>query len=380
MNLSEMQAFAKRNNTAMLELLKELCAIPAPSGLEQARAQFCKTWLEKHGARGVYIDSALNVIYPLNCEGSDAITVFAAHTDTVFPDTEAMPYLDDGEKIHCPGVGDDTASVCVLLMLAKFYIENGLQPEKGILFVCNACEEGLGNLKGTRQLFSDYENRVAQFVSFDSQLGMLNDDCAGSHRYAVTVKTRGGHSFQDFGAANAINELAKMIAAIYKIELPVKEGVRTTFNVGSVTGGTSVNTIAQSADMLCEYRSEDKDCLFYMQQEFSKIFQAAKRKGVEICVEQVGDRPCSDISRERMDALVSQIRPLVEDVTQKPMQVTSASTDCNIPLSLGIPAVCVGVYTGGGSHTRQEWVQKDSLQPGLELAIRIAMRLTRVQK
>ena len=370
------KSYIRQNETRMLQTLKELCHIPAPSGMEEKRAAYCKQWLENTGAKGVYIDSALNVIFPLNCEGSNDITVFVAHTDTVFPDTEPMPYVDDGEKIHCPGVGDDTASLAVLLMLAKYYVEKNIKPAKGILFVCNSCEEGLGNLKGTRQLFNDYAGRIRQFISLDSQLGLANDACAGSHRYAVKVLTEGGHSFQKFGNANAIAELARIVTEIYNIEVPKKQGFRTTYNVGDIRGGTSVNTIAQSATMLCEYRSEDKDCLAYMEKQFASIFDAARSDSVQVNVKKIGDRPCGDIEDTKIEHLRRIIRPIVEDVTQASLHFKSASTDCNIPLSLGIPAMCIGVYAGAGSHTRQEWVEKASLIPGLEIAIRVAAALT----
>ena len=374
----QIKQFIENNKDLMLETLKELCLIPAPSHFEQERAAYCKKWLEDAGAEGVYIDSALNVIYPLGCEGSHEITVFVAHTDTVFPDTEPMPYVDDGEKIHCPGVGDDTASLAVLLMLAKYYAQNKLTPKGGILFVCNSCEEGLGDLKGTKQLFEDYRGRIKQFISFDSNLDVINDSCAGSHRYQVEVLTQGGHSFQKFGLPNAIAELSKIVAGIYSIEVPKKQGFRTTYNVGSIEGGTSVNTIAQNAKMLCEYRSEDKDCLAIMEKKFAGIFEAARKDDVQVNVSKIGDRPCSNIEREKIDALLGVLQPIVESVINAPVTVKSASTDCNIPLSLGIPALCIGVYNGAGSHTRQEWVEKASLIPGLEIAIKAAAALTEV--
>lgn len=370
------KAYIAENKDLLLRTLKELCHIPAPSGKEEKRAEYCKQWLEDVGAEGTYIDSALNVIFPLNCEGSNEITVFVAHTDTVFPDTEPMPYVDDGEKIHCPGVGDDTASLAVLLLLAKYYVEKGIKPAKGILFVCNSCEEGLGNLKGTRQLFNDYEGRIRQFISFDSNLDVANDACPGSHRYEVEVLTQGGHSFLAFGNANAIAEASKIVSAIYSIEIPVKNGLRTTYNVGSISGGTSVNTIAQSAKLLCEYRSEDKDCLAYMEKQFASIFDAARSEAVQINVKKIGDRPCADIDDAKIERLRKIIRPIIEDVISSPLQFKPSSTDCNIPLSMGIPAMCIGVYTGAGMHTREEWVDKASMIPGMEIAIRVAKEIT----
>ena len=375
MNVENIKSYAKANETLLMKTLKELCLIPAPSGKEEARAAYCKRWLEVAGAKGVYIDEAQNVIFPLNCEGSNDITVFVAHTDTVFPDLEPMPLVDDGGKICCPGVGDDTASLAVMLLLAKYCVEHDIPPKGGFLFVANSGEEGLGNLKGTRQLFKDYEGRIALFISFDSNLDLINDRCVGSHRYEVEVQTEGGHSFQRFGLPNAIACLSQIVADIYQIAIPQKEGCRTTYNVGTISGGTSVNTIAQSAKMLCEYRSEDKDCLAYMEKQFADIFTRANTHEVKVLVTKVGDRPCGDIAPEKIAALVERLRPVIADVIGMPVTTKSASTDCNIPLSLGIPALCMGVYFGGGSHTREEWIRKDSLALGLEAAIRTAYTL-----
>ncbi len=302
--------------------------------------------------------------------------MFVAHTDTVFPDTEPMPYLDDGEKIHCPGASDDTASVMVLLMMAKFFQEQKLVPEKGLLFVCNSCEEGLGNLKGTRQIFKDYEGRIKQFISLDSNLDVVADRCVGSHRYEVEVRTEGGHSYGKFGNSNAIAELSKMIAEIYKLQVPTKPGSKTTYNVGIVSGGTSVNTIAQNAKMLCEYRSDDKDCLAVMQEHFERIFKEAESEKVQVLVNKVGDRPCSNIEESKVEALKAQIVPVIEAVIGKKVKYNSSSTDCNIPLSLGVSALCIGVNIHEGVHTREEWVDKASLIPGLEIAIKIGITLS----
>lgn len=370
--MQKIRTFIEENREELFTLLAELCAIPAPSHHEEKRAEYCKNWLEQTGAEGVYIDEALNVIFPLNCEENDALTVLAAHTDTVFPDTEPMPYYDDGQRVHCPGAADDTASVAVLLMMAKYFIQNG---GTGLLFVCNSCEEGLGNLKGTRALFDAYAGRIARFLSLDSNLDTVNDHCVGSHRYAVTVQTRGGHSFGNFGNANAIAELAKIVGAIYALEVPKKAGTVTTYNVGTVTGGTSVNTIAQSANMLCEYRSNDKDCLAVMEAAFMEIFRQAENDRVHVTVQRVGDRPCEDIGKEKIDALKELAVPVIEDVIGKSVFFASGSTDCNIPLSLGIPALCIGANIHEGIHTRQEWVDKNSLLTGLEIAIRLGLAL-----
>lgn len=373
----DIKKYIAENEEAIYSLLHDLCLIPAPSGHEEARAEYCRKWFEDNGAKGVYIDEALNVIFPLNCEGSSEITVFVAHTDTVFPDTEPMPYSDDGEIIRCPGVGDDTASLVVMMFMAKYFVEKNLTPEGGILFVANSCEEGLGNLKGTRRLFADYEGRIKQFISFDSNFKYICNRCVGSHRYEVEVLTEGGHSYQAFGKPNAINELCGIVREIYAIEVPQREGERTTFNVGDISGGTSVNTIAQSAKMLCEYRSSDHECLAIMKEKFANIFESARREGVDVNVKLIGERPCAaGVDEAKIEKLTAVCGEIITGVTGKPYTCRSASTDCNIPLSLGITAVCIGVYIGGGSHTREEWVEKKSLIPGVEVAVKVGVAVT----
>ena len=378
MNDSMIKSYITQHKEEIFQTLKELCKIPAPSHFEHKRAEYCKNWLENVGAEGVYIDDALNVIFPLNCKDSDEITFFVAHTDTVFPDMEPMTYFDDGEKIHCPGVADDTACVVILMMMARFFLENNLYPKKGIMFVCNSCEEGLGDLKGTRQIFKDFAGRISKFISFDSQINIVSDRCVGSHRYEVEVFTEGGHSYSAFGNTNAITELSKIIDEIYKIDVPIKGESRTTYNVGTVSGGTSVNTIAQNAKMLCEYRSDDRDCLAAMEEKFEAIFKAARSEKVRINVTKVGDRHCSNIDSSKVEVLKEIAVPIIEETIGETVSFNSSSTDCNIPLSLGVSALCVGVNTHSGIHTREEWLEKASLIPGLEIAIKLGMALTEV--
>ena len=371
--------FAVQNKDAVLTIIRELCAIPAPSHMERRRAEYCLAWLERNGAKGAYIDEVDNVIFPIGCEGSREITVVAAHTDTVFPDTESYPEFHEDEKnIYCPGVGDDTASVAVLLLTAKYFIDNKITPKGGILFVCNVCEEGLGDLKGVKQLMKDFAGRVKQFITYDGKTGGIVNQAVGSHRYEVVAKTAGGHSFGMFGNRNAIHVLAEITNAIYALQVPKKEGTKTTYNVGIIEGGTSVNTIAQQARMLCEYRSDDRDSLAYMKAEFERIFESVKSNEVTLDVTLVGDRPCKGIVDQAVeDRLVDAYREAVKAVTgAEDIAIRSASTDANIPMSLGVAGVDAGVYVGAGAHTREEWIEKDSVVPGLEISIRYLLSLT----
>ncbi len=355
------------------ELLLELAQIPAPSNQEEKRAQFCKNWLEKQGAKGVYIDDALNVIYPVGCDGDKPIAVFAAHSDVVFPDTDPLPLKVEDGWIYCPGVGDDTGNVVALLMAAKYIAENSLQSSDwGILLVVNSGEEGLGNLKGARQLFADYGNRVKEFVTFDLGANRLYDRAVGSRRFRIGVKTQGGHSLNDFGRPNAIACLAEIIHSLYQVQVPEKG--RTTYNVGTIAGGTSVNTIAQNAEMLYEFRSDERDSLQIMQENLNRILNDYRAKGMDISCEVVGDRPCSgEVDTAALKILSDRAAQAAKQwFGEEPVRL-AASTDCNIPLSLGIPAVCIGCLHGEGEHTREERVEIASLLPGLKLCFQLVL-------
>ena len=357
-------------------LLKTLSQIPAPSNHEEKRAEFIKAYLEELGAEGVYIDSQLNVVYPYELERHEKIHVFMAHTDVVFPDITALPYQESGDKMMCPGIGDDTANVVAILMVIRYLLEHKLHTkDAGILFVLNSGEEGLGNLKGSRKICDDYRHRILTFTSFDGTMDGIVERAVGSSRFRVNVKTEGGHSYGDFGNNNAIHVLSLMIRDIYETEIP-KDG-RTTVNVGTVSGGTSVNTIAQDAEMLCEYRSDSRTDLSYMKERFQEIFERYHRGSVEVTVTQVGERPCENLSEDAKrirEELILSASEIIARYNGKLPKRHPLSTDCNIPLSLGIPSVCYGVVSGGLAHTREEYVFRSSLENGLKVAMDSILR------
>lgn len=365
--------YAEDCKEELLGLIEALCKIPAPSNKEERRAEFCRGWFASAGFDDVVVDDALNVVCKLNYSEEKPVIVFMAHTDTVFPDLEPFhPERRDG-KIFCPGVGDDTANLAILMLCARFCLSEKARPDCGILFVANSGEEGLGNLKGSRKIMETYKN-VKRLISFDGKIDSVVNDAVGSDRYSVKLETEGGHSFSDFGNSNAIHLLSRMISDLYDVKLPSREGSKTTYNVGIIGGGTSVNTIAQSAEMLYEYRSNNRVCLGEMRAAFEAIAEKYGKLSKKLTVEPVGSRPCTgDVNKEEQEALTLQIAGIVEAVTGKLPDRESGSTDCNIPLSLGIPAVCVGGYHGGGTHTREEWVQIDSLSAGMEAILRIVL-------
>lgn len=361
----EGRVYAAEQERPLVELIEALCKIPAPSHHEERRAAFVKAWFAENGFPDVTTDVAQNVIAPVNCVPGREVVVFMAHTDTVFPDTEPMPLHRENGRLYCPGVGDDTANLAALMLAARYFRAQPQTADCGFLFVANACEEGLGNLKGCRQLMQDYAGRVREVISFDGGLGSICNKAVGSTRYRVAVRTEGGHSFGAFGNRNAIHALASMIGTLYTVKPPVEGDSKTTYNVGMIEGGTSVNTIAQEASMLYEYRSDSRVCLAKMKTMFESIVAAYRSMGAEVEVTLLGERPCmGDVNPTRQQTLEERLSAAIRAEAECEPFFHSGSTDCNIPFSLGIPAVCTGVYRGRGAHTREEYIELASLPAG----------------
>ncbi len=223
---NEMLHYLEDCQEELKQLIRELCAIPAPSHHEEQRAAFCKEWFEKNGGKDVFIDEALNVICPHHVRSEGPLTVFMAHTDTVFPDREPMPFFEDEETFRCPAVGDDTANLAVMMLCARYFLQRDIPGTDGILFVANSCEEGLGNLKGSRTIAKAYGDRIRAWVSFDGfRLDKIVSKAVGSHRYLVTVRTEGGHSFGAFGNRNAIAVLSSVISTVNSWSSPSSRAV-----------------------------------------------------------------------------------------------------------------------------------------------------------
>lgn len=366
----ELYQWCENHFDEQLTLLKTVAAIPAPSRQEEKRAEFILNWLHSAGVEAATMDEAKNVIVPFSCGMDDPFLLCTAHTDVVFPDTERLPVIEENGRIYAPGVGDDTANVVAMMLCIKFLITHPGICSRPILFVFDSCEEGLGNLKGIRQIMADYDGRISQMVSFDLQSDSIITRAVGSERWEVSVSTEGGHSYSNFGNANAIVCLSELICALNCQPLPCKENTKTTYNIGTISGGTSINTIAQNAVMTYEYRCNDPECLDIMRQQFQSLLNGMQRKSVAFSVKSIGNRPCgASISYEAHENLIKRCEDAISSVySMKPVRC-AGSTDANIPLSMGIPSATFGLYRGCGAHTRQEYVEIDSLTPGLKIAL-----------
>lgn len=355
------------------ELLKELCVIPAPSHKEERRVDRLLEILREMGYEA-HSDEAKNVLVPLFDAGETDITVYAAHIDVVFPDETPLPLYEEGGKLFCPGCGDNTANAAAILTILRYVKEKGLKPKDPLLFAFDSCEEGLGNLKGVRAIMSAYSGRIKEFVSFDCMLDEMITGAIGSERWRVTAKTRGGHSWGSFGSPNAVHRMAELVTKLYAQELPRLEGVRTTYNVGGFTGGTSINTIAQEAEILYEYRSDSRLGLSAMRESFDKLVAEADCGEARFKAELLGERPCGgDVDLEAHEKLIERCTEAIRFAVGKEPMKLAASTDANIPLSLGVPAVTFGLLMGGGAHTREEWLDIESLKDGLTAGLRLVI-------
>jgi acetylornithine deacetylase/succinyl-diaminopimelate desuccinylase-like protein len=350
------------------KLLKTIGRIPAPTRNEDNRAAFIRDWLIAEGGSGTYIDTMKNVICPYGLEDHEKLVVFAAHTDIVFPDTDELPMVQDGRVLRCPGIGDDTSNLVNMLMSAKYILNHQLKMNVGILFVANSCEEGLGNLDGTKEVVKKYGERMRGFYSFDGYMSQCTMRGVGSHRYRITVKTKGGHSWIDYGIANAIVVAADLISELMKIDVPVDQ--KTTCNIGTIEGGTTVNSIPQECSILYEFRSISQKNLEYMEQEMNRVIRLMQSEEYNISVELLGIRPGNgDIDQSALESFTSKSVDIIRTFYEGEPDFMPQSTDSNIPFSIGILANTIGTIKGGLAHTRQEWIDLDSLPVGGKIAL-----------
>lgn len=350
--------------TELLTLTEALSQIPAPSGEEDARAEFCRRWLESNGVPSE-IDETGNVIVELGSKDAPAV-LFLAHTDIVFDASTPLVPQREGEKLFCPGIWDDTVHVAFLLLCARWMKQQTLPDGLRFVFAADTGEEGQGNLRGCRALMERYGGSLREVIAFDSNQQTVNTGAVGSARYRVTIEGKGGHSFRDFGAENAIAVLAALITRLDGQPLP-EQGV-TTYNFGRIEGGTTVNSIAQRASLLYEYRADRMANLAFMKRNFEQaIADLCSRMDGKLTVEPLGERPCTgEIDESAQEALIRRVGEAFLAAGLPEPERTLGSTDCNLPLSMGIPAVCIGLADGGGAHSTGEYLLPDSIPSGIE--------------
>jgi len=295
----------------------------------------------------------------------------SAHTDTVFPAGADLSVRHEDNRLVGPGIGDNSLSVAAVLTLPRILDQAVIQTESTLVLCANTGEEGLGNLRGMRHAVATYRDDLTAVIVLEGHhLGRVYNHAVGSRRLRITVTAPGGHSWGAFGQASAIHVLGEMIAAIAKLPVPVEP--KTTFNVGMIDGGVSINTIAPRATMTLDLRSVDPTSLTLLISQVEAIVEAANdaARGISVHNEIIGDRPGGIMSPDApiIRATLDTLQALGLDP-----QLSAGSTDANIPIAEGIPAVCIGLTTGGHAHRLDEYIDIPPLTTGLtQLALLVA--------
>jgi acetylornithine deacetylase/succinyl-diaminopimelate desuccinylase-like protein len=350
---------ARQGEPLVVEDQAAITEIPAPPFKESVRAADVKRRFEALGLRHVRVDAAGNVIGERPGRTTRPSVVLAAHLDTVFPEGTDVRVRREGSVLRAPGIADDGRGLAVLLGVARALDKAGVVTDGPIYFVADVGEEGLGDLRGVKQLFREtLAGKVDSFVSVDGTGHGITNVAVGSHRYRVTFRGPGGHSFGAFGLVNPIHALGRAVGAIAEVKVPTQPKV--TFNVGRIGGGTSVNSIAGDAWFEVDMRSADGAALAAVDASIrSAIDRAVQDENarwgngrLDLSVDLVGDRPAG---RTPEQAPIVRTAVAVNRALGLPATLGESSTDANIPISLGIPAITVGGGgSGRGAHTLAE--------------------------
>ncbi|MEN3333638.1 MAG: hypothetical protein V7641_3003 [Blastocatellia bacterium] len=358
--------------------------IPAPPFKEQARAAYLKQRFEELGLKRVRTDSEGNVIAERPGRRAVPSVLVAAHLDTVFPEGTDVRVRRDGVRCYAPGISDNTAGVVSLITLARALDAAQVVTEGTIHFIGTVGEEGEGNLRGVRHLFTegDFCSGVAAFISLDGPgVERITTRALGSRRYRITVSGPGGHSWGDFGIVNPVHALGRAIARFAAYPAPMSP--RTSFNVGIIEGGNSVNSIPQRASMIVDMRSVSSAEIDKLEAYLRRVVELALREensqramsGTTLAVEfeQVGNRPSGETP---VNAPIVQAAIDCSRILGIEPRLDCSSTDSNIPISMGIPAITIGA--GGMSsncHTLGEWYEPTGRELGLKRLLLLTVTL-----
>ena len=342
-----------------------LTQIAAPSFQEETRARAFLKMAEAHGLKNLEIDTEGNVTGIRPGAGNGPLVCIAAHLDTVFPAGTDLTVRREGTRLLAPGVGDDTRSLAVLLAWLRAMDAAGVRTRADLLFVADVGEEGHGDLRGMRHLFQKgpYKDRISAFITVDSpDMDRIAVGGVGSKRYRVTFKGPGGHSYGAFGLVNPMFAMADAIARLGRIEVPARP--KTTYSASVTGGGTSINSIPNSVWTEFDLRSEDPAesakleatflALIAKSVEAENAARSTRNGAVTAEIEKIGDRPAGHT--EEPNYIVRLAHAAISAHGFRP-GFEYSSTDANIPMSLGIPAIKIGSGgTGGRAHSLEEWI------------------------
>jgi tripeptide aminopeptidase len=342
------------NINRLLTLLKTICETPAPTFQEQQRA-ICIADIWRTIGLSPVIDSAGNVLAKLP-GGQGPRVLVAAHLDTVFDQHTNVTVKEKADRWYAPGIGDNSASLAVL----SYYLETALRenlPYPNLTLAATVGEEGLGDLGGIREVLK--AETFDQVIALDGHLGTIVNKAVGSKRFAINITAKGGHSWGDYPSPSAIHALADMVSSLGKLVIPHEP--RSSFNIGQIEGGTSINAIAEQAWFNLDLRSLDSSVLESLEQDaLRRIRRVAREHNVEADIKPVGDRPAGLSPNAHLVEVANNVLRHLN----MPVKITASSTDANAAMALGLPAIAFGVYKGGDAHRLSEWLEPKSLVTG----------------
>ena len=358
----------------VLNLAINIQQIPAPTFEEHQRAKFIQRYFLEMGVKDVLLDDVGNVYALINGRGEKAPLVVSAHLDTVFPIDTNLTLSCSQEKIHGPGIGDNSLGLAGLFGLYWALSEANVGPNPkptlagDVWLVANVSEEGLGNLMGMKAVVNRFREEVLAYLVLEGMSsGQIYHRGLGVRRYQISVHTKGGHSWVDYGNPSAIHELAELMVKIKNLDFPAEP--RTSYNVGGITGGTSVNTIAAEANLQLDLRSINPKTLDDISNQVEVLVKHANQKGgedLQMVAEVIGERPSGEIPADHPLVKLAEDCHIANGLRAK---LNIGSTDANEPLSRGYPAICLGLTTGGGVHTTGEYINIKPVGQGLGILV-----------
>ena len=360
----------------VIELAIQIQQIPAPTFSEGQRGEFVRGLFQQEGLKDVSMDSLGNVYGRLPSNSPSSLIsnkplVAVAHLDTVFPLKVNLQVRKEAGKVYGPGIGDNSLGVAALFGLVWSIRERKVKLKNDLWLVADVGVEGLGDLRGMRGVVERFDSHVTGYLIIEGlALGHVYYRAIGVRRYRITARTAGGHSWSDYGQPSAVHELAALVTQLTSMTLPREP--RTTLNVGTISGGTGINVLASEAICELDLRSEDSSLLVKIVSQAEDLIHSANRSDVKINCEVIGQRPAGEIPVDH---------PLVKIASDCSREqwldavLTAGSTDANIPLNKGIPAVVMGVTTGGGAHSTQEFIDIEPVRKGLEGLVNFVSRV-----
>ena len=366
-----------------------ICSIPAPPFGEKERAEYLSKRFCKLGLVDAQIDEEGNCLALRRGHSIAPLIVVSAHLDTVFPAATDLAVRRAGGILLAPGISDDGCGLAALMAIVEVLETVGIETEGSVLFAGTVGEEGEGNLRGVRYLLTrgEWANRIDAFISFDGPgTDRITNGALGSRRYRVQLHGTGGHSWGDFGVANPVHALGRAIAKL--ASYPAPKEPRTTFNVGRIEGGSSINAIPQEAMMDVDLRSAGEQELLKLDAFFRRSMREAadeenarRRNGdrpLELKVMLIGERPSGETPA---DAPIVRLAWEATEALGSTPHLDQSSTDSNLPISLGIPAITLGAGgTSGNSHTLEEWYDPRGRDVGLKRALLVILGMVATKK